>query len=98
MQRLEAKNPPKRPLLSAETGNVENRRQESRQKGLFPIDDGFRGSGRLDGGRTRARTWDPMIKSHLLPSGPPHSYPTEIVHLETRKRNLHVDYVHDMFP
>jgi hypothetical protein len=21
---------------------------------------------RLDGGRTRARTWDPMIKSHLL--------------------------------
>src|SRR5258705_11827793 len=29
MQRLEAKNPPERPLLSAETGNVENRRQES---------------------------------------------------------------------
>jgi hypothetical protein len=25
MQRLEAKNPPERPLLSAETGNVENR-------------------------------------------------------------------------
>ena len=32
MQRLEAKNPPERPLLSTETGNVENRRQESPQK------------------------------------------------------------------
>src|SRR5258706_842527 len=32
MQRLEAKNPPERPLLSTETGNVENRRQESLQK------------------------------------------------------------------
>jgi hypothetical protein len=31
-------------------GNVENRRQESPQKGLFPIDDGLRSSGRLDGG------------------------------------------------
>lgn len=31
-QRPEAKNPPKRPLPSAETGNVENRRQETPQK------------------------------------------------------------------
>src|SRR4051794_34381576 len=28
--------------------------------------DDFGSSGTLDGGRTRARTWDPMIKSHLL--------------------------------
>src|SRR6266446_6835366 len=46
MQRPEAKNPPERPLLSAETGNVENRRQDPRRNGLFSIDDGFRGSGR----------------------------------------------------
>ncbi len=50
MQRPEAKIPPERPLLSAETGNVENGWQESRRNGLFPIEDGFRGSGRLDGG------------------------------------------------
>src|SRR5258706_15711606 len=57
MQRPEAKNPPERPLLSAETGNVENRRQDPRRNGLFSIDDGFRGSGRLDGGvRSRIRT------------------------------------------
>jgi hypothetical protein len=57
MQRPEAKNPPERPLLSAETGNVENRRQDPRRNGLFSIDDGFRGSGRLDGGvRSRMRT------------------------------------------
>src|ERR1700687_3381642 len=66
MQRPDAKNPPERPLLSAETGNVENRRQDPRRNGFFSIDDGFRSSGRLGGGRTRARTWDPMIKSHLL--------------------------------
>src|SRR5258708_18483358 len=32
IQRPEAKNPPKRPLLSAETGKVENRRQDPTQK------------------------------------------------------------------
>src|SRR5258705_12872337 len=57
MQRPEAKNPPERPLLSAETGNVENGRQESPRKGLFSIDDGFRSSGRLGGGvRSQIRT------------------------------------------
>src|SRR5258706_9421427 len=57
MQRPEANNPPERPLLSAETGNVENVRQDPRRNGLFSIDDGFRGSGRLDGGvRSRIRT------------------------------------------
>ena len=57
MQRPEAKNPPERPLLSAETGNVENRWQDPRRNGLFSIDDGFRGSGRLGGGvRSQIRT------------------------------------------
>jgi len=62
MQRLEAKNPPERPLLSAETGNVENRRQDPRRNGLFSIDDRLRGSGRLDGGvRSQIRTRLPVI-------------------------------------
>jgi hypothetical protein len=30
---------------------------------LFGVDWGKGGLRRLDGGRTRARTWDPMIKS-----------------------------------
>src|SRR5260370_24145021 len=46
MQRPEAQNPPERPFLSAETGNVENRRQDLRRNGLMTIDDGFRGSGK----------------------------------------------------
>ena len=50
MQRLEAKNPAERPLLSAETGNVQIGDKNPRRNGLFSIDDGFRGSGRLDGG------------------------------------------------
>src|SRR6202165_5566848 len=50
-------NPPERPLFSAETGNVENRRQDPRRNGLFSIDNRFRGSGRLDGGvRSPMRT------------------------------------------
>jgi hypothetical protein len=57
MQRPEAKNSPERPLLSPETGNVENKRQDPRKNGLFLIDDSFRGSGRLDGGvRSQIRT------------------------------------------
>ena len=36
------------------------------RNGLFPSKDGFDGLGQLDGGRTRARTWDPMIKSLAL--------------------------------
>jgi hypothetical protein len=66
MQRPEAKNPPERPLLSAETGNVENRRQDPRRNGLFSIDDGFRGSGRLDGGGDRYRTIDPELVTCLI--------------------------------
>jgi len=50
MQRLEAKNPPERPLFTAETRNAQNRQQDPRRNGLFSIDDGFYGSGRLNGG------------------------------------------------
>src|ERR1700736_6226116 len=57
MQRPEAQNPPERPLLSAETGNLKISVKNPRRNGLFLIDDGFRGSGRLDGGvRSRIRT------------------------------------------
>jgi hypothetical protein len=57
MQRPEANNRPERPLLSSETGSVENGRRDPRRNGLFLIDDGFRGSGRLDGGvRSQMRT------------------------------------------
>src|SRR5258705_13305953 len=49
-QRPEAKNPPERPLLSAETGNSKIGVKNPRRNGLFPIGDGFRSSGRLDGG------------------------------------------------
>ena len=66
MQRLVAKNPPERPLLSAETGNVENRSQDQRRNGLFSIDDGFRSSGRRDGGRDRDRTCDPLDVNEVL--------------------------------
>jgi hypothetical protein len=66
MQRPEAKNPPERPLLSAETGNVENRRQDPRRNGLFSIGDGFCGSGRLGGGRDRDRTCDPLDVNEVL--------------------------------
>jgi len=57
MQRPEPKNPPERPLCRQRPGNVENRRQDPRRNGLFSIEDGFRGSGRLGGGvRSRMRT------------------------------------------
>jgi hypothetical protein len=57
MQRPEPKNPPERPLCRQRPGNVENRRQDPRRNGLLSIEDGFRGSGRLDGGvRSQIRT------------------------------------------
>src|SRR5258705_3743012 len=56
-QRPEAKNPPERPLLSAETGNSKIGVKNPRRNGLFLIGDGFRSSGRLDGGvRSLCRT------------------------------------------
>jgi hypothetical protein len=57
MQRLEAKNPPERPLMSAETGNVENRRQDPPRDGLFLSDDGFRSSGGLPKNRRRSAAY-----------------------------------------
>src|SRR6202022_2861970 len=62
IQRPEAKNPPERPLLSAETGNSKIGVKNPRRNGLFLIDDGFRSSGRLDGGvRSHMRTRLPVI-------------------------------------
>ena len=39
MRSLESKNPPDRPLMSAETGNVEISRQDPLERALFPSDD-----------------------------------------------------------
>jgi hypothetical protein len=50
MRRLEAKKDPVRRLTSAETGNSKIGVRNPRRNGLFAMDDGFRGSGRLDGG------------------------------------------------
>ena len=36
------------------------------RNGPFSIDDGFRGSGRLDGGRDRDRTCDPLDVNEVL--------------------------------
>src|ERR1700730_6005028 len=56
-QRPEAKNPPERPLLSAETGNSKIGVKNPRRNGLFLINDGLRSSGGLDGGvRSPMRT------------------------------------------
>jgi hypothetical protein len=66
MQRREAKNPPERPLISAETGNLKIGARNPRRNGLFLIDDSFRSSGRLDGGRDRDRTCDPLDVNEVL--------------------------------
>jgi putative DNA primase/helicase len=47
--------------LSAETGNSKIGVKNTRRNGLFSIDDGFRSSGRLDGGDGRDRTCDPAL-------------------------------------
>ena len=39
MRDLESKNPRDRPLMSAETGNVEISRQDPLERALFPSDD-----------------------------------------------------------
>jgi hypothetical protein len=66
MQRPEAKNPPERPLLAAETGNSKTGVKNPRRNGLFLIGDGFRSSGRLGGGRDRDRTCDPLDVNEVL--------------------------------
>jgi len=40
--------------------------ENPRGNGLFPIDDDFRGSVRLDGGRDRDRTCDPLDVNEVL--------------------------------
>src|SRR5258707_14827708 len=50
MQRPEAKNPPKRPSRSAETGNLKMGVKNPRRNGLFAVDVEICGFGRLDGG------------------------------------------------
>jgi len=59
MQRPEAKNPPKRPSISAETGNLKMGVKNPRRNGLFAVDVEICGFGRLDGGAYRDRTCDP---------------------------------------
>src|SRR5258708_10845597 len=85
MQRPEAKNPPERPLLSTETGNVEIGVKNPRRNGPFLIDDGFRSSGRLDGGDGRDQTANPP-RSHSNQSLAPESG-TAIFDAETGAQN-----------
>jgi hypothetical protein len=62
MQRPEAKNPPKRPSISAETGNLEMGVKNPRRNGLFAVDVEICGLGRLGGGvRSQIRTGLPVI-------------------------------------
>ena len=68
MQRLEAKNPPERAVFTAETRNAQNRQLDPRRNGLFSRDDGFYGSGRVDGGREAvARKKRPQRGGELRP-------------------------------
>src|SRR5258708_37005282 len=66
MQRLEAKSQPKTPLISPETVNLEIGAKNPGRNGVFLIDDGFRGSGRLDGGRDWDRTCNPLDVNEAL--------------------------------
>jgi hypothetical protein len=74
MQRPEAKNPPERPLLSAETGNSKIGVKNTRRNGLFSIDDGFRSSGRLDGSATGIEPVTPSMST-----SPSHSAATRVL-------------------
>jgi hypothetical protein len=50
--------------LAAETGNSKIGVRNPRRNGLFARDDGFRGSGRLDGGvGSQIRTGLPVIRA-----------------------------------
>jgi hypothetical protein len=66
--------------MCLETERSEWTDENPRRNGLFLLHDGFRGSGRLDGGDSRARTGDPP-PSHRTES-PPKSG-TEISDAET---------------
>src|SRR5258705_6829792 len=61
-QRPEAKNPPERPLLSAETGKLKISMKNPPRNRLFSIGDRFFRSGRLGGGgRSQIPTRLPVI-------------------------------------
>src|SRR6202171_3512723 len=66
MQRQGAKNHHEKGRTPAETKSGKQVAGNPRRSALFGVDWRKGGLRRLDGGRTRARTWDPMIKSHLL--------------------------------
>src|SRR6202045_4501186 len=84
-QRPEAKNPPERPVMSAETGNSKIGVKNPRRNGLFLIGDGFRSSGRLDGGdhldQTACSPRSHRNQSPILEPG------TELFAAETGRRN-----------
>ena len=61
LQNLRSSAPP-----HAETEILKWGGRKSPQKALAGVLSERCGSRRVNGGRTRARTWDPMIKSHLL--------------------------------
>jgi hypothetical protein len=60
--------------MPAETGNLKTVDENPRRNGLFSIDDGLRGSGRLDGGvRSQIRTGLSLtvaLYREYLPIGP----------------------------
>jgi hypothetical protein len=63
MQRPEAKNPPRRPSISAETENLKMGAKNPRRNGLFAVDVEIGGLGRLGGGvRSQIRTGLPDIR------------------------------------
>jgi hypothetical protein len=64
MQRLEAKKSTRETVMPAETGNLKTVDENPHRNGLFSIDGGFRGSGRLDGGDGRDRTANPPRSRH----------------------------------
>src|ERR1700730_4029693 len=84
-QRPEAKNPPERPLLSAETGSSKIGVKNAGRNGLFLIGDGLRSSGRLDGGdhldQTACSPRSHRNQSPKVESG------TEFFAAETGRRN-----------
>ncbi len=66
MQRRKAKNRLELPPMCLETERSEWTGENPCRNGPFADDDGFYGSGRLDGGRDRDRTCDPLDVNEVL--------------------------------
>jgi hypothetical protein len=66
LQRRQAKNRSRRPRASLETKTADNTGENPRRNGLLAVDDDFRGSVGLDGGRDRDRTCDPLDVNEVL--------------------------------